>query len=103
VLTAPDGARHAVAWMNAMPWEDPDQYTRHSPVYFAGNFKTPMLVLAGESDLQADELYSALRARRVDNQLVRVAGDGKPSARELEMEAMLAWFDRAAGDRREPR
>jgi acylaminoacyl-peptidase len=94
VMTAPDGARHATDWMNALPWEDPDQYVKHSPIYFAGNFKTPTLVLAGDPDPQSDELYFALRARHVECALVRIADDPKASALAIEMEATLAWLKR---------
>jgi acylaminoacyl-peptidase len=94
VMTAPDGARHAAEWMNALPWDDPDQYVKHSPIYFAQNFKTPTLVLAGDPDPQSDELYFALQARHVDCSLVRIADDPKPSARTAEIEAALAWLKR---------
>ena len=39
VAHAPDGLHRAAAWMGAMPWEDPEQYVKHSPVYFAGEFQ----------------------------------------------------------------
>jgi acylaminoacyl-peptidase len=97
VMTAPDGARHATDWMNALPWEDPDQYVKHSPIYFAGNFKTPTLVLAGDPDPQSDELYFALRARHVECALVRIADDPKASVLAIEMEATLAWLKRMIG------
>ena len=47
-----------------MPWDDPDQYVKHSPIYFAGNFRTPTLVLASDPDPGAEELYFALQARK---------------------------------------
>ncbi|MGA3019273.1 MAG: S9 family peptidase [Bryobacteraceae bacterium] len=94
VLTSKDGARHAADWMNAWPWENPDQYVKHSPIYFAGNFKTPTLVLAGDPDPQSDELYFALRARQVDCALVRIAVDQKPGTWVVELEATLAWLER---------
>jgi acylaminoacyl-peptidase len=94
VMTSAEGARHAADWMNALPWEDTDQYVKHSPIYFAGNFKTPTLVLAGDPDPQADELYFALRARQVDCALVRIVDERKPSSQSLEMEATLAWLKR---------
>ena len=97
VATSAEGARHAAGWMNALPWEDSDQYVKHSPIYFAQNFKTPTLVLAGDPDPQADELFFALRARHVDCALVRIGDDGKPGARSLEMEATLAWLKRMPG------
>ena len=50
VASAPDGLYRAAAWMGAMPWDDPDQYVKHSPLYFAGNFKTPTLVISAGRD-----------------------------------------------------
>ena len=97
VATSPDGVRHAADWMNALPWEDSDQYVKHSPIYFAQNFKTATLVLAGDPDPQSDELYFALRARQVDCALVRTADDRKPSTRVVELEATLAWLKRMTG------
>jgi acylaminoacyl-peptidase len=70
VAHAPDGVYRAAAWMGAMPWDDPDQYVKHSPIYFAGNFRTPTLVLASDPDPGAEELYFARQARKVDSALV---------------------------------
>ena len=72
VAHAPDGLYRAAAWMGAMPWDDPDQYVKHSPIYFAGNFRTPTLVLASDPDPGAEELFFALQARKVDSALVRL-------------------------------
>jgi len=77
--------------MGAMPWDDPDQYAKHSPVYFAGNFQTPTLLLAEDADPGAEELCFALQARRVDSALVRL-GPARPSRVTLEWEATLAWI-----------
>jgi len=90
VATAPDGARRAAAWMSALPWDDPDQYTKHSPIYFAQNFQTPTLVLAGDRDPEAEELYFALQSRKVEAALIRLP-EGRPGSRVLGMEAALAW------------
>ena len=91
---AADGYRRAASWMGALPWEDPDQYVKHSPVFFAQNFKTPTLVIAGQPEPGAEELYFALRARNVDAALVRIPDDGKPATSVLELETMLAWLRR---------
>jgi acylaminoacyl-peptidase len=91
--TAPDGARQVVSWMGAMPWEDPGQYERHSPIYFAQNWKTPTLVLADGFDPQSEELYSALRQRQVDAAMVRIPDASKPAGRVLELQTMLAWLE----------
>jgi acylaminoacyl-peptidase len=94
VAHAPDGLQRAAAWMGAMPWDDPEQYVQHSPVYFAANFRTPTLVLAGDTDPGAEELYFALQARKVDSALVRLGDEGRPSRVILEWEAMLGWLER---------
>ena len=94
VAHAPDGIQRAAAWMGAMPWDDPEQYVQHSPVYFAGNFRTPTLVLAADTDPGAEELYFALQARKVDSALVRLGEEGRPSRVILEWEAMLGWLEK---------
>jgi acylaminoacyl-peptidase len=90
VLLSPDGALRAKNWMGGWPWEDPDQYLKHSPVFFAPNFKTPTLVLAGDRDLESEELFAALRLRNVKTEMARL-GD-KPSERVMALEATLAWL-----------
>ena len=90
VLLQPDGERRATDWMGGWPWDDPEQYLKHSPVFFAANFKTPTLVLAGDGDLESEELYAALRLRNVKTAMVRL-GDG-PKDRVLALEATLAWL-----------
>jgi acylaminoacyl-peptidase len=92
-------ADRAAAWMGAMPWEDPEQYMKHSPIYFAHNWKTPTLVVAGDPDPQADEFYQALQQRKVNAAMVRIPGAGKPSARVMEIETILAWLQGHAGKR----
>jgi dipeptidyl aminopeptidase/acylaminoacyl peptidase len=87
-----DGYRRAAAWMGALPWDDPDQYTKHSPLFFAQNFKTPALVIGG--DAQARELFFALQARKVDAALAPLPDDGKPGTAVLELETKLAWLTR---------
>jgi acylaminoacyl-peptidase len=92
VAHAPDGIYRAAAWMGAMPWDDPDQYVKHSPIYFAGNFRTPTLVLASGPDPGAEVLFFALQARKVDSALVRLEHPMRPSQVILEWEATLAWL-----------
>ena len=89
VALAPGGYRRA-AWMGAMPWDDPDQYVKHSPLFFAPNFKTPTLVIGDGA--QARELYFALRARQVESALLRSAADGKPGTLVLQWETELGWL-----------
>lgn len=96
VALAPDGLAKAAAWMGAMPWENPEQYTKRSPLFFAQNFHTPTLVIAREPDLESDELYFALQARKVESALVRMRGQVTPRQMLLELEATIGWLARFA-------
>ena len=94
VATSAEGAAHAAQWMGAMPWEDPDQYVKHSPVYFAGAFQTPTLVIAGERDAGSEQIYFALQSKKIESALLRLPGGEKPGRRVMELEAELAWLGR---------
>ncbi len=105
VGTADGGYYHAASWMSAMPWENPKQYLDHSPIFFAANFKTPTMVITGESDLrtpmaQSEELYFALKARKVDAVLVRIPDEphgirgAHPSHRVAKVEHILGWIEK---------
>lgn len=92
-------------WMKAMPWENPQQYIAHSPVFQANKIKTPTMVLTGEEDwrtpiAQSEEFYFTLKAQGVDSVLVRFPHEPHgirgafPSHRILKVEHILAWFER---------
>jgi dipeptidyl aminopeptidase/acylaminoacyl peptidase len=85
-------AERAAQFLGALPWDDPDAYAKHSPIYFAQNWKTLTLVLAGAVDAQSDELYHALQLRKINSAMVRIPDWDKPSARVLELETTLAWL-----------
>jgi len=75
--TADGGYTHSALWMKTFPWDNPQQFIEHSPIYFAKNFKTPTMVITGESDrrtpiAESEELYFALKAQKVPAVLVRV-------------------------------
>ena len=108
--TADGGYHHAALWMKAMPWENPQQYLEHSPIFFAANFKTPTMVLTGEADLrtpiaESEELYFALKARKVDAVLVRIPDEphgirgAHPSHRIAKMEHILGWIEKYTQNR----
>ena len=88
-LTFPDAPR----WMRALPWDDPELYWKHSPVFYAPAYKAPTLVIARRNDPQSEELYRALQSRPVDSAMVRL-GDG-PAAAVQEIEAVEAWVARS--------
>ena len=75
-------------------WEDPENYLKHAPVFFAKDFRTPTLVLAGDGDTDSEELYRALQAQKVESALVRLGPAEKPGERVAEMQAILGWLGR---------
>jgi len=86
-----------------MPWENPKQYMDHSPVFFADKFKTPTMVVTGESDYrtpmeQSEQLYFALKARKVPA-VLRIPDEphgirgAYPSHRIAKMENVLGWIE----------
>ena len=92
-------------WMNALPWENPQQYIARSPVFFADKVKTPTMVLTGEEDwrtpiAQSEEFYFALKQRGVDTVMVRFPHEPHgirgafPSHRILKIEHILQWFEK---------
>jgi acylaminoacyl-peptidase len=93
-----------IRWMKAAPWENPQQYIAHSPVFFANKVTTPTMVLTGEEDWrtpmgQSEEFYFALKARKVDSVLVRVPKEphgirgAYPSHRVAKIEHILGWME----------
>ena len=62
------------------PWEDPTEYLKHSPVMYAGNVKTPTMLMTGVLDMrtpmpQTEEFYQALKLRGVPTAMVRMNGE----------------------------
>jgi dipeptidyl aminopeptidase/acylaminoacyl peptidase len=56
-------------------WDRPEIYREVSPHYYAANFKTPSLIIHGQTDLrvpvgQAFELYRTLQTKGIDSRLV---------------------------------
>jgi dipeptidyl aminopeptidase/acylaminoacyl peptidase len=61
--------------MGGTPWSDVEGLQRNNPMFYAKNFKTPTLVIAGELDYRvpygnALELYGVLQAQNVPSRLV---------------------------------
>ena len=105
VGTADGGYFHAANWMKSMPWDNPQQYIQHSPVFFAQNFVTPTMIITGQADhrtpiAQSEELYFALKARKVPAVLVEIPDEphgirgAHPSHRVAKNENILAWIEK---------
>jgi dipeptidyl aminopeptidase/acylaminoacyl peptidase len=85
---------------------DPDEYIRVSPITYAADIHTPLLIVHSENDLrcpieQAEQLFIALRMRRQDVEFVRFPAEGhelsrsgSPAHRIERAEIILDWFTR---------
>ncbi len=68
-------------FLQAAPYDAEGEYTSRSPVYHAGNCRTPTLIIHGEDDLctplpQAFEFYNALVAAGCETELVVYPREG---------------------------
>ncbi len=92
--------------MGPMPWPDPEELWRRSPIRYVREMRTPLLLLHGEMDLrcaisQAEELFGALRLLGREVQMVRFPGEshdlsrsGRPDRRIERLRRIAGWFER---------
>ena len=88
----------------ALPWEDMARYIERSPLTYAKNIVTPLLIIHAEEDLrcpieQAEQLFVALKKLRREVRFVRFPGEnhemsraGKPRHRLERFRHILEWF-----------
>jgi len=95
---------------DAEPWEDPDLLWKHSPLAYAHNIKTPLLIIHSENDFrvpieQGEQLFAFVR-RATDTpvKMVRFPRDGhelsrsgEPKHRVRRLTEMIEWFDKYVG------
>jgi dipeptidyl aminopeptidase/acylaminoacyl peptidase len=84
------------------PWENSKIYVKHSPIWYAKNFKTPTMVIHGQNDFrvrteQAEQMFTALQKQKVPSVYVWFPNEGhgvrKPVHRKLYYKMILDWFD----------
>lgn len=92
--------------MDGTPTTQPERYRALSPIAYADNIHTPLLLIHAEQDTncsiaQSEELHAALRSFGRDVSLVRIPGEGHlmnlvgaPSHRLMRMAAMDEWWAR---------
>ncbi len=66
--------------MGSTPASDPERYVRNSPLFFADQVTTPLMMIQGDLDAttfvtQAEEMYTALRREGKDVLFVRYFGE----------------------------
>ncbi len=88
----------------ATPWSDPAYYREISPISYAANIRTPLLIQHSERDLrttigQAEALFTVLRSYRRPVRLLRVPEEtheltrsGTPFRRVENLEIVRRWF-----------
>lgn len=86
------------------PWEDPELYWRHSPIAYAKDIHTPLLIQHAEKDLrcpitQGEELFTALRSLKREVRFMRVPDEsheltrsGAPFRRVDNANRIRDWF-----------
>jgi dipeptidyl aminopeptidase/acylaminoacyl peptidase len=104
VLTADMYPFFTKYWFTEMPWDDPEQYLRRSPISLVGNVTTPTMVLTGEEDYrtpmsESEQYYQALQLRGVESVLVRVPGAAhfiaaRPGNLIGKVAHIVGWFDK---------
>ena len=89
-----------------LPWEDPSEHLRRSPLMYIGNVRTPTMLMTGVKDLrtpmpQTEEFYSGLKMRKIPTAMVRFNeewhGTSSKPSNFLRTQAYLRhWFNRFA-------
>lgn len=87
-----------------LPWVDPSEHLRRSPLMYVGNVTTPTMLMTGVNDLrtpisQTEEFYEALKMRRVPTAMVRFNNEwhGTSSTPSNFIRTQLyleSWFNR---------
>jgi dipeptidyl aminopeptidase/acylaminoacyl peptidase len=87
-----------------LPWEDPTEHIRRSPLTYVGNVKTPTMLMTGVNDLrtpmpQTEQFYSALKLRKVPTAMLRFNdewhGTSSTPSNFLRTQLYLRyWFDK---------
>ena len=90
----------------SVPWEDPELAWKASPIAYAGQIQTPLLLLHGEQDYRVglggvQTLFRMLKAQGKETELVlypreghEVTRSGEPHHRVDHMLRIIDWFDR---------
>lgn len=85
------------------PYDQKELYIKHSPIWYAKNFKTPTMIIHGQYDFrvrleQAEQMFTALQKQNVPSVYVYFPDEGhgvrKPVHRKLYYRVILDWFDR---------
>ena len=102
--TSDIGHSFAEAQSGCLPWDNLEWYLERSPLTYAVDITTPLLIIHAENDLrcpieQAEQLFVALKKQRKEVRFVRFPDEGhemsragKPRHRLERFRVILEWF-----------
>lgn len=102
---ATDIPQFLVEQYDARPTEDPTRLWQQSPIAYADNITTPLLIIHSENDFRvpitdADQLFSFIKLRGGTVKYIRFPRDGhelsrsgEPAHRVSRLQHMVDWFD----------
>ena len=102
--TSDIGHSFAEAQSGCLPWDNLEWYLERSPLTYAVDITTPLLIIHAENDLrcpieQAEQLFVALKKQRKEARFVRFPDEGhemsragKPRHRLERFRVILEWF-----------
>ncbi|MCP4050004.1 MAG: S9 family peptidase [bacterium] len=89
-------------YFKELPYDKPELYVKHSPLFRIKNIKTPVLIQHGQNDKrvpvsQAKEFFTALKHTSADIELVVYPGEGhilrKPENITDSLQRNVSWFE----------
>lgn len=93
-------------WFKAAPWEDPEDFTKRSPITYIKNVTTPMMFIEGEADYRTppadggEIMFRALKYRKIPTAMIRFPNEshelsrsGAPWHRVERLQHIVNWFD----------
>jgi dipeptidyl aminopeptidase/acylaminoacyl peptidase len=101
------GTTDGASWyrnFEKLPWEDPTEHLRRSPLMYVGNVTTPTMLMTGVNDMrtpmpQTEEFYQALKYLKVPTAMVRFNDEyhgtsSRPTNYVRTQLYLQHWFDR---------
>ena len=102
-----DFAQFQPSWFKGSPFEDVEGFRNRSAITFVDKIKTPMMFILGEADYRTppgaggEELFRALKYRKVPTVMVRFPNEGhelsrsgQPWHRIERLQHIVGWFDK---------
>jgi dipeptidyl aminopeptidase/acylaminoacyl peptidase len=101
------GTTDGASWYHnfeKLPWDDPSEHIRRSPLTYVGKVKTPTMLMTGVNDLrtpmpQTEQFYSALKLLKVPTAMIRFNDEwhgtsSQPSNFVRTQLYLRHWFDK---------